>query len=126
MFSPNSGNLNSEGPVALEVGAPEPMLETLQELAKRELQLSSLLEQTFAQTPSLRQLFSQQASSRQALSRRDWLRSFGLRASSIFNGENHLSDFYFLAFSDANFFDRAGHGRRNLDTALSVSSSMTG
>ncbi len=39
----------------------------------------------------------------------------GFRSRPIFHGEDHLADFYLLAFLDANFVDRAGDGRRNLD-----------
>ena len=51
---------------------------------------------------------------RQAL----WLDSLGFRARSIFHGEDHLADFYLLAFLDANFIDRAAHGRWNFDDRL--------
>ena len=44
--------------------------------------------------------------------------AFDFRARAIFHGEDHLADFYLLAFFDANFFDRAGHRRWNFDDRL--------
>ena len=40
------------------------------------------------------------------------------RARAVLHGKNHLADFYFLAFLDADFLDRTGYGRWNFDDCL--------
>ena len=51
-------------------------------------------------------------------SRRFGLGSLRFRARPVFHGEDHLADFYFLPFFDANFLDRAADRRWNLDHRL--------
>ncbi len=104
MFSPNSGNLKSEGPAGLEVEAAG--VDAGGAFGAGEADGASRLGGRWG--------FGLRRLGLDGLC----VGSLGFRACSIFHGEDHLADFDLLAFLNANFVDRAGHGRWDFDDGL--------
>ena len=104
MFSPSSGSLKSAAPLAAGAGAGGSNRPGFSHGRGRSL-------------CNWRWFFRRRFRGRRLWSRRPSFRPY-FRARAIFHREDHLADFYFLAFLDPDFLDRASYRRWNFDDGL--------